>query len=405
MEGSEKFCLRWNDFESNISDAFKELREEKDFFDVTLACDDSQIEAHKVILSACSPFFRNILRRNPHQHPLLYIKGVKYKELLSVLNFMYMGEVNVAQDELNSFLAVAEELRVKGLTQNNPSSGSAAKNVQRQEPPRQINRPREPPEKDPFPPPKRPKPAAPAPASVPQMKAISNNFTQDDDDDEIQEVIPVKSEPNEEPAHTAIHKPVAISQPAPLVDYPPQEQDQPLPGTMAVDESFSVDESYNYDQYYEDGSGMMEQSNAATMGGADANKVKVKSPSKLYLGIQMEPIVTIHHHPGEPLVKEEDLGLNPFSMDSTDCFADPTQDWDTVVANRMLKKENIWQCLECSYMARNKTSVISHVQGKHLEDFGGYVCKLCGGKSGTYCGFEKHMSRQHKFSLARKNIL
>ena len=101
---SEKFSLRWNDFKSNISEAFKDLREEKDFFDVTLACEDNQIQAHKVILSACSPFFRNILRRNPHQHPLLYLKDVKYKELLSVINFMYLGEVSVAQDELNSFL-------------------------------------------------------------------------------------------------------------------------------------------------------------------------------------------------------------------------------------------------------------------------------------------------------------
>jgi hypothetical protein len=56
---SEKFCLRWNDFESNISGAFRELREEKDFFDVTLACDDEDhVDAHRVILSACSPFFR-----------------------------------------------------------------------------------------------------------------------------------------------------------------------------------------------------------------------------------------------------------------------------------------------------------------------------------------------------------
>ena len=117
---TDQFCLRWNDFQSNISDAFKELREEKDFFDVTLACDDSQIDAHKVILSACSPFFRNVLKRNPHQHPLLYLKGVKFKELISILNFMYLGEVNVAQDELSSFLEVAEELKVKGLSQNNP---------------------------------------------------------------------------------------------------------------------------------------------------------------------------------------------------------------------------------------------------------------------------------------------
>eukprot|EP00091_Calanus_sinicus_P016476 TRINITY_DN35856_c0_g1_i1.p1 TRINITY_DN35856_c0_g1~~TRINITY_DN35856_c0_g1_i1.p1 ORF type:complete len:104 (-),score=12.32 TRINITY_DN35856_c0_g1_i1:142-453(-) len=99
----EKFCLRWNNFKSSISESFQNLREEKDFFDVTLACEDDQIQAHKVILSACSPFFRNILRRNPHQHPLLYLKEVKYKELLAVVNFMYLGEVSVAQDELNFF--------------------------------------------------------------------------------------------------------------------------------------------------------------------------------------------------------------------------------------------------------------------------------------------------------------
>ena len=94
---SEKFCLRWNDFESNISGAFRELRDDKDFFDVTLACDEEQIQAHKVILSACSPFFRTVLRRNPHSHPLLYLKGVKHSELQAVLNFMYHGEVNVGQ--------------------------------------------------------------------------------------------------------------------------------------------------------------------------------------------------------------------------------------------------------------------------------------------------------------------
>eukprot|EP00091_Calanus_sinicus_P021451 TRINITY_DN6361_c0_g2_i1.p1 TRINITY_DN6361_c0_g2~~TRINITY_DN6361_c0_g2_i1.p1 ORF type:complete len:107 (+),score=16.34 TRINITY_DN6361_c0_g2_i1:189-509(+) len=93
---SDKFCLRWNDFETNISAAFRELRDDKDFFDVTLACDDEQIQVHKVILSACSPFFRNILRRNPHQHPLLYLKGVKHSDLQSVLHFMYQWGVNVA---------------------------------------------------------------------------------------------------------------------------------------------------------------------------------------------------------------------------------------------------------------------------------------------------------------------
>jgi len=118
MGSNEKFCLRWNDFERNISLAFREIREEKDFFDCTISCGSRQVEAHKLILSACSPFFRTVLKQNPHQHPLLYLKGVEFQDMQAVLNFMYHGEVNVAQEELNSFLSVAEDLQVKGLTQN-----------------------------------------------------------------------------------------------------------------------------------------------------------------------------------------------------------------------------------------------------------------------------------------------
>jgi len=177
---SEKFCLRWNDFESNISTAFRELREDKDFFDVTLACDDDQIEAHKVILSACSPFFKTILKRNRHQHPLLYLKGVKYTELTAILNFMYHGEVNVAQEELNSFLGVAEELKVKGLTAGvtNSKKNNSVK-------PKEISQMRN---EDISPEPKKAK-------MFPQAPIIAKTAANNTSDDDIQEVLPVKLEP------------------------------------------------------------------------------------------------------------------------------------------------------------------------------------------------------------------
>jgi len=162
---SEHFCLRWNDFESNISQAFREIRDEKDFFDVTLACEDEQVQAHKVILSACSPFFRTILRRNRHDHPLLYLKGVKYAEIISILNFMYHGEVNVAQDELNSFLAVAEELRVKGLTQNTTQERSKEQHTDQKAKMPAPRRAREPPDVPTTPPVKK--------ARVPAMSLSS----------------------------------------------------------------------------------------------------------------------------------------------------------------------------------------------------------------------------------------
>lgn len=117
----EKFALRWNDFESNICQAFKGLRDEKELCDVTLACeDDHEVNAHRVILASCSPFFAKIFKRYKDK-PLLYLKGVSWQHLQSLLNFMYLGQVSVAQDDLASFLSTAEDLQVSGLTQRNSS--------------------------------------------------------------------------------------------------------------------------------------------------------------------------------------------------------------------------------------------------------------------------------------------
>jgi len=353
MSSSEKFCLRWNDFETNISVAFRELREEKDFFDVTLACDDSQIQAHKVILSACSPFFRNVLRRNPHQHPLLYLKGVKYKELLSVLNFMYMGEVNVAQEELNSFLSVAEDLRVKGLTQNNANSDSASSkvNLPKSEPLKQINRPREPPERDPVPPPKRPRPAP-----VPQVSAPRPSY-QPEEEDDIQEVVPVKSEPRDtfapapipqqQPTMSTMSHPVAPVEPQAMYqDQGMQEQDQ---GTVALDDTYA-DESYDYGQYgdgsYDDGSGMIDPNTGMPLaGGADGNK----GPSDLII----------------------DVDGTTFS-----CQACGKSFKDKSNCRRHVKSihfpEESASCTICDKTFKNKNSLKCHLRASHAEYYKGF---------------------------------
>ena len=107
----EKLCLQWNDFKENVSSAFGDLREDKEFTDVTLACEDGQqVEAHKVVLVASSPFFLNILKRNKHPHPLIYLRGVGSENLLAIVDFLYHGQANVFQENLDSFLALAEEL-------------------------------------------------------------------------------------------------------------------------------------------------------------------------------------------------------------------------------------------------------------------------------------------------------
>ena len=116
QRSDEKLCLQWNDFGNNISSAFGDLRDDKDFTDVTLVCaDNKQIESHKVILSSCSPLFKQILSSNVHQHPLIYLKGMSFDTLSKIMEFVHKGKTEVDQENLEAFLDAARDLKIKGL--------------------------------------------------------------------------------------------------------------------------------------------------------------------------------------------------------------------------------------------------------------------------------------------------
>ena len=116
MVNSEKLCLQWNEFPKIVGSAFEELKDDRDLTDVTLVCKDGkEVEAHKVVLASTSPFFLELFKRNKHPHPLVFMKGVKGDDLLAMVEFLYSGEANVGQENLDTFLALAEELELKGL--------------------------------------------------------------------------------------------------------------------------------------------------------------------------------------------------------------------------------------------------------------------------------------------------
>ena len=118
----ESYNLNWAEFNSYTSKTFKDLLTDQIFSDVTLVCDDDEtIQAHKVILSACSPFFSRILTKNQHNHPLVYLSDVNLNELKAIVNFMYLGQTNVEQENLQRFLKIAAKFQVRGLTDNNRS--------------------------------------------------------------------------------------------------------------------------------------------------------------------------------------------------------------------------------------------------------------------------------------------
>jgi len=325
--GSEKFCLRWNDFESNISLAFRELKDNEDFFDVTIACEDEQINAHKVILGACSPFFRDILRRNPHQHPLLYLSGVKLADLQCVLSFMYHGEVSVAQEDLNTFLTVAEDLKVKGLTQGNsasvskPVSSAALKN-------------------QPSTPPKPHRPNLKQPAK--QTWAASSSHLTPEEDDDIQELVPVKPEPRDPPPseqHQVASLPTHQT-------YSPSPQQASHAVTAADDLSYDYQEDGYDDQYYENDQG--------TVGANyDANK---------------------------------------------ELFAQ----LDAQIENMMVRSDSkIWYCKNCEKCSTFKNDIRRHIEAVHLQNHPGITCDLCGDIVKTRNALTQHKNARHKAKADR----
>jgi len=353
--GTEKFCLKWNDFEANISHAFRDIRDTKDFLDVTLVCEtDEQLQAHKVILSACSPFFRKILARNPHQHPLLYLKGVKFGDLQSVLNFMYHGEVNVAQDELNSFLAVAEELKVKGLTQNNSSSNNT-NNVK--SPPPSSSKPSRSMERETpasAPPAKRPRPSNAGSSSL--SSSTSTPITpmtapphqpppvaDDDDDDDIQEVMPVKSEPGSN--SSVIAGGGAAGGASAAAVGPPS-----YAGSVAGGEEMG-EEEYGEEGEYEDYSGYGEGYDASVMdpnmtGGVDGNKDNLP---ELYKYLEAVTIQGSVQH----------------------------------------------RCVLCGKYAKYRYNMYKHVENIHFPNMYCYTCKHCGQTFGTRNQMNMHVTKNH----------
>ena len=120
MGSSDKFSLKWNDFEKNVSKSFSQLRQETGLFDVTLvSSDQQQVSAHRLVLSACSDFFKTIFHSNTHSHPLLYLDGVDNREINLMLDYIYQGEVQIYQENLDRFLQIAEKFKLDGLLAEN----------------------------------------------------------------------------------------------------------------------------------------------------------------------------------------------------------------------------------------------------------------------------------------------
>merc|ERR1711909_258475 len=109
-------CMKWNDFDTNLKDYVRIIREDQRLFDVTLVADDGQhIPAHRIILSAGSKFFSDIFLKSNQTNMLVNLKGINSVQLEYFLDFIYNGEASIGQEDLKEFLETGKELKVKGF--------------------------------------------------------------------------------------------------------------------------------------------------------------------------------------------------------------------------------------------------------------------------------------------------
>lgn len=118
MTEQEHYSLRWNNHQHHILRAFDALLQTKSLVDVTLVCAETSIRAHKVVLSACSPFFQNVFAENPCKHPVIVLKDFPGWVVQAVVDFMYRGEISVPQKRLETLIQVGESLQIRGLVEH-----------------------------------------------------------------------------------------------------------------------------------------------------------------------------------------------------------------------------------------------------------------------------------------------
>uniref|UniRef100_A0A1L8DBJ8 BTB domain-containing protein n=1 Tax=Nyssomyia neivai TaxID=330878 RepID=A0A1L8DBJ8_9DIPT len=126
------YLMKWHNFQKNVSIQFAQLRDEEDLVDITFACEGRQIRAHKLVLFASSPYLKQILAANPSTHPVFFMNDVKFDVLKAILDYMYIGEVQVSNENLKDFMRVAESLKIRGLSKDKerPMSTSLATHIE-----------------------------------------------------------------------------------------------------------------------------------------------------------------------------------------------------------------------------------------------------------------------------------
>ena len=116
MMREKRSSYKWTNQSERTAEIWSQLFTSNKFTDVTLVCNDQQtIQAHRLILSACSPIFNKILDQNSSSNPWIYLRGIDYEEMKAIIQFIYLGTVTMEDNKVNEFFEIAEDLEIASI--------------------------------------------------------------------------------------------------------------------------------------------------------------------------------------------------------------------------------------------------------------------------------------------------
>jgi len=384
---TEQFCLRWNDFHANITSAFSDIRDDDDFLDVTLVCDGDIVRAHKLVLSACSPLFRVMLKKNSHPQPMIFLRGIRFPDMVAILNFMYHGEVNVNQEDLQMFLAAAEELRIKGLSQ--ASNDSKLEKLDN---------------------------------SVPKMKQASGGSNTNSTSSAGQP--PAKKPRESSPGISPVSTPVSAKSPA------GPDDDEPEPPQLSVKREFAMSQGKSSgDNLAEDDDSQQSnlldclvqaqqnfalQQQAVVAGPAKTpgfeNNINNFSPQHIMQGAGAGQMSSsqgdkdfLSRGSGSPApnMKFGPSGGLPYEMHRLG-----GRNEDGLAHVVVMKTFRGWHCPHCSYISPSqKGNLKVHILNRHANPGESFGCMFCGKHLSSRSSLQVHISQVHREQQKAKRMI
>ncbi|XP_043488874.1 protein abrupt isoform X2 [Polistes fuscatus] len=355
QQHQQQYSLRWNDFHSNILTSFRHLKDVEDFVDVTLSAGDNhRFTAHKVVLSACSPYFRDVLIHNPCQHPTIILKDVSHGDIESLLRFMYYGEVNIGQADLPNFLKTAHSLQIRGLADVNSSSIVTARI-------------------EPEPSTSGNNLSAPV---TPHNAWPDNGRDHDNDDDD--------SPPPDKRARS--YSPQRDNNTEPKTDLQESLLGQALEGGPTI---HTAPPNNIQTQSIGEDSNSMSDNEDISNNESILNSVKTE-PSDLLNDSSME-----HHRSNFPAALLGLQGLMPGPSGIHASNQDPNYVMRRAMEANRVRATDPRPCPQCGKIYRSAHTLRTHLEDKHTV-CPGYRCVLCGTVAKSRNSLHSHMSRQHR---------